>query len=63
MFKTCVWPVGEVDERVDAQDLGLLRAYDQAADGGLHGWRYKPYEIGGEAVPVCGIVTFIYQIK
>ena len=26
-------------------------------------WRYRPYEIGGTRVPVCGVVTFIYTMQ
>jgi outer membrane biosynthesis protein TonB len=37
--------------------------YDQALVAALHGWKYQPYKIGGEPVPVCGIVTFMYEIK
>ena len=61
-FKTCV------DERGAVASVSMLKSsgytgYDQVLSQTMFGWRYKPYEIGGQAVRACGIVTFIYQIK
>ncbi|MBV8758920.1 MAG: hypothetical protein JO257_16655 [Deltaproteobacteria bacterium] len=61
-FKTCV------DERGSVASVSMLKSsgyagYDNVLSQTMFGWRYKPYEIGGQAVRACGIVTFIYQIK
>jgi protein TonB len=62
IFKTCVGAGGEVTSVSIVKSSGYGE-YDQALVAALRDWRYKPYQIGGEAVPVCGIVTFIYEIK
>lgn len=62
VFKVCVGAGGEVSSVTMLKSSGY-GAYDQALVAGLHDWRYRPYEIGGQAVPVCGIVTFVYEIK
>jgi protein TonB len=62
VFKTCVGAGGEVTSVAMLKSSGYPE-YDGALVAALRGWRYKPYQIGGEAVPVCGIVTFIYEIK
>lgn len=62
VFKTCVGAGGEVTSVSMLKSSGYAE-YDGELVAALRGWRYKPYQIGGEAVPVCGIVTFIYEIK
>jgi hypothetical protein len=62
VFKTCVSEAGDVASVSMMRSSGYP-AYDQLLANALHGWRYKPYEIGGERVKACGIVTFVYQIK
>ena len=62
VFKTCVGPAGEVTSVSMLKSSGYAE-YDGELVAALRDWRYKPYQIGGEAVPVCGIVTFIYEIK
>ena len=70
------WALGrdihaEEDSLLVARQAGERRATESTAaviifgalTAALLAWRYKPYQIGGEAVPVCGIVTFIYEIK
>ena len=62
VYKTCV------DERGSVASVTMLKSsgypgYDAVISQAMFGWRYKPYEIGGQAVKACGIVTFIYQIK
>lgn len=61
-FKTCV------DERGNVASVAMLKSsgypgYDAVLSQTMFGWRYRPYEIGGQAVKACGIVTFVYQIK
>jgi len=62
VFKVCVGAGGEVGS-VSMMKSSGYGEYDQALVAALRGWRYKAYEIGGQAVPVCGIVTFVYEIK
>jgi protein TonB len=62
VFKTCVGATGEVTSVSMLKSSGYAE-YDAALVAALRGWRYRPYQIGGEAVPVCGIVTFVYEIK
>jgi TonB family protein len=62
VFKACIGSSGEVT-RVSMLKSSGYSEYDQALVAALRGWRYRPYQIGGAAVPVCGIVTFVYEIK
>ena len=62
VFKTCVNEAGSVAAVTMMKSSGY-REYDQALSQAMFGWHYKAYEIGGRAVTVCGIVTFVYQIK
>jgi TonB family protein len=36
--------------------------YDRKIRSEMNRWRYRPFQVGGEAVPVCSTVTFIYRI-
>jgi TonB family protein len=62
VFKTCVGANGQVASVSMLKSSGYAE-YDQQLVAALRDWQYKPYEIGGVAVPVCGIVTFQYEIK
>lgn len=62
VFKTCVNELGGVAS-VKLQRSSGYPSYDRALSDAMFGWRYKPYQIGGEAVTACGIVTFIYQVR
>jgi len=62
VFKTCVDDNGNVAS-VHLMKTSGYAGYDRALSDAMFGWRYRPYQIGGEAVTACGIVTFIYQIK
>jgi len=62
MFKTCVTESGAAGTVTVMKTSGYA-GYDALLVEALHAWTYKPYEIGGQRVPACGVVTFIYQIK
>jgi hypothetical protein len=62
VFKTCVTESGAAGAVTLMKSSGYA-GYDALLVEGLHAWTYKPYEIGGQRVPACGVVTFIYQIK
>ena len=61
-FKLCLDASGDVTSVSTIAATGYA-AYDDALRAGVHSWRYKPYEIGGHAVPVCGMVTFVFQLQ
>ena len=61
-FKLCLGASGEVTSVSTISATGYA-AYDDALRAGIADWRYRPYEIGGQAVPVCGMVTFVFQLQ
>lgn len=62
VFRVCVGTAGEVVSLTLAKSSGY-GGYDTALDTALRNWKYKPYEIGGRKVAVCGMVTFIYSLQ
>jgi TonB family protein len=62
MFKVCVDTAGNVSSLSQLRSTGYA-AYDQALLGAIHEWRYRPYSAGAVAIPVCGIVTFNYEMR
>ncbi|HEX4456228.1 MAG TPA: TonB family protein [Kofleriaceae bacterium] len=62
MFKVCVDTQGSVNATTQLRSTGYA-AYDQELLGAVRAWRYRPYSVGGVAVPVCGIVTFNYEMR
>ena len=62
MFKVCL------DTRGEVGSLSMLRssgysAYDADLLAAMRAWRYRPYLVNTTAIPVCGVVTFIYGMK
>ena len=49
----------EVADRHDKEKF--IAAYDRKIIGGIYTWRYSPYLINDQPVPVCTAVTFIYS--
>jgi TonB family protein len=50
------------------RDLTVLRSsgypeYDAELLRQMRRWRYEPYQVSGEPVPVCTAVTFIYRLR
>ncbi|HEU5055840.1 MAG TPA: energy transducer TonB [Kofleriaceae bacterium] len=58
-----------LDRAGNVRSLRILRStghgeYDQRLLAGMRSWGYRPYRLdSGEAVPVCTVVTFIYQVQ
>jgi TonB family protein len=61
-YRVCVGTGGEVTSVSAVKEAGYA-GYDAALVSALTAWRYRPYEIGGRRVPVCGMVTFIYSMQ
>jgi len=61
-FRVCVGTAGQVTSTSTVKSSGYAE-YDATLTGALQAWRYRPYELDGRAVPVCGVVTFIYSMK
>jgi hypothetical protein len=59
-LKLCLDSTGAVSLVRLLRSSGFV-AYDQLLDHEMHGWKYKPYIDGGNAIPVCTAVTFIYS--
>ena len=60
VFRICIDDTGVVESVLPLQLTGLA-GYDQKIMSTIHDWKYAPYQIDGEAVPVCTQVTFIYS--
>jgi hypothetical protein len=59
-FRICMAPSGRVDSIFTLYATGYPQ-YDRKLRNELQHWRYSPYVVDGEAVPVCTAVTFIYS--
>lgn len=62
MIKVCVDTQGNVNSASQLRSTGYA-AYDQELLGAVRAWRYRPYSVAGTPVPVCGIVTFNYEMR
>ncbi|MEO6774386.1 MAG: hypothetical protein ABI467_15425 [Kofleriaceae bacterium] len=61
-FQVCLDASGEVSSARRLKSSGYAE-YDAVLEAGIATWRYKPYTLGGHAIPVCGIVTFVYTMR
>jgi len=61
-FRVCVGADGQISGTSVLKSSGY-EGYDRVIDDALRNWRYRPYEVGGKRVPVCGVVTFIYTMQ
>ena len=59
--KVCIGARGEVSSLSMYAGSGYA-GWDAAILGAMRNWRYRAYQIGGKPVPVCGMVTFMYEI-
>jgi hypothetical protein len=59
-FRVCLDEAGSVETIVPLRSTGYA-SYDRKITGGILTWKYSPYLVDGEAVPVCTAVTFIYS--
>jgi periplasmic protein TonB len=62
LFRVCIGTAGQITSAARQKSSGYP-PYDQALESALWTWRYRPYEVGGRKVSVCGVVTFIYSIQ
>lgn len=60
-FKLCIDASGRVS-RLSIIDTTDYPAYDRKLVTEMQQWRYVPYEVGGEAVPVCTAITVVYRL-
>lgn len=60
--KVCVAETGAVMSLAMFKGSGYP-GWDAAILRAMRGWRYKPHRVGNRAVPVCGMVTFVYEIR
>lgn len=60
-FKLCLDARGRVSH-MSVIDTTDYPAYDAKLMSEMKRWRYVPYEIGGQAVPVCTAITVVYRL-
>lgn len=58
-FRLCLDETGSVTQVLPLVSTGFP-AYDRDLFAGMNQWRYSPYSLDGEPVPVCTLITFIY---
>jgi hypothetical protein len=59
-FRLCLDETGHVDSVLPLRSTGFA-AYDRKIIGGIYTWRYSPYLVNDQPVPVCTAITFIYS--
>ncbi|HEX7699392.1 MAG TPA: hypothetical protein VF403_01640, partial [Kofleriaceae bacterium] len=59
-FRVCIDESGSVETILPLRSTGYA-SYDRKITAGILTWKYAPYLVDGEAVPVCTGVTFIYS--
>ncbi|HEY4243981.1 MAG TPA: energy transducer TonB [Kofleriaceae bacterium] len=60
--KVCLDAQGSVAS-ASMQGTTKFAEYDATLLSAVRDWRYRPYMLGSQPVPVCSVVTFIYNIK
>lgn len=58
-FRVCIDESGHVESAVPMRSTGYA-SYDREILQGIGRWAYSPFQVDGQAVPVCTAVTFIY---
>lgn len=38
-------------------------SYDDKILGEMRSWRYRPYEVNGQGIPICTAITFLYRMR
>lgn len=59
-FRICLDDTGVPESVLPMRSTGIT-SYDQTILSEMRKWRYRPYQIDNETVPVCTAVTFIYK--
>jgi protein TonB len=62
MIKFCINGSGNVTSVDVAKSCGYSEA-DQNVVSKVHEWKFKPYTVNGQAVPVCSVKMFRYVIE
>jgi hypothetical protein len=60
-FKLCIDAAGRVSH-LSVIDTTDYPAYDRKLISEMRQWRYVPYEIGGQPMPVCTAITVVYRL-
>lgn len=60
--KLCIGGDGRIERASMSKSTGY-DAYDKKLLGEMRLWRYRPYRVGGDAVPACTAVTVVYIMK
>jgi cysteine-rich repeat protein len=58
-FRVCLDTAGRVSSVSRLSSTGYAD-YDERLSSGVREWRYRPYQVDGRAVAVCGVVQFVY---
>ena len=59
-FRFCLDETGKVESVLPMRSTGYAD-YDRKIIGAIRRWRYAPYKVDDQPVPVCSAVTFIYS--
>ena len=59
-FRFCLDDTGKVESVLPMRSTGYAD-YDRKIIAAIRAWRYSPYKVDEQAVPVCSAVTFIYS--
>lgn len=60
--KMCLDKDGQVTSARVLRSTGYPE-YDARLTERMRGWRYRPFQVNGAAVPVCSVVTFVYRMN
>ena len=57
-----------IDDRGGVNSVSLIQPtgyaeFDQRLLDGVRAWGFRPYQVGGQPIPVCTAVTFRYMMK
>jgi protein TonB len=61
-FQVCLDASGNVSSARQLHPTGYTE-YDDTLKAGIATWRYRPYMVGGQGIPACGIVSFVYTMR
>lgn len=61
-FKICIAASGAVSS-VSVVASTKYPAYDEKLMTAMRAWEYRPYLVGGRAVPVCSAVSFVFTME
>jgi hypothetical protein len=59
-FRLCLDEAGDPESVLPVRSTGLP-GYDEKIVSAMRQWKYRPYQIDDQTVPVCTYVTFLYS--